>query len=82
MEDRLNMMKNGFQQLYEFLFLEDERILFEVMQKDGQTSVDCRGFCELVSGLAFSLRHTISGSTDKKFSDPVCIRICGTSGRI
>lgn len=57
MEDRLNMMKNGFQQLYEFLFLEDERILFEVMQKDGQTSVDCRGFCELVSGLAFSLRQ-------------------------
>ena len=51
------MMKNGFQQLYEFLFLEDERILFEVMQKDGQTSVDCRGFCELVSGLAFSLRQ-------------------------
>ena len=57
MEDRLNMMKNGFQQLYEFLFLEDERILFEVMQKDGQTSFDCRGFCELVSGLAFSLRQ-------------------------
>lgn len=94
MEDRLNMMKNGFQQLYEFLFLEDERILFEVMQKDGQTSVDCRGFCELVSGLAFSLRQEqaemTAGKSRTRFlavqikNSPILYasRICGTSGRI
>lgn len=51
------MMKNGFQRLYELLFQNGDRILFEVMQKDGRTSVDCRGFCDLVSSLACSLRQ-------------------------